>query len=248
MTWPPPPEQPELSTEFAKILYQAQVAETAAQRRDRAASDGHQISEKWEYRRYGWELDKAEAAAEHALQKSIHDARVAVAQSAIERSYKGAEFVRLSAGVIATVYTGIAGLTFAAQEARSLPPRGIVPGIFLGLALVLATAHAAWLTKAPSTPAPVPHSSFPEYQDRRLNTFVRWCSGIALQRAYVLHAAVLSLGAGAVFLPSPFVSMPEAPVWIVAGALLVTIFLVPLQTANVALRPSRGGRGSAPSG
>src|SRR5262245_6341490 len=112
MTWPEPPERPELQVEFEKALYLAQVAEAAAQLRDKATAEGRPIAEDWEYRRQGWELEKQEAAAEQRLRQSIHDARIAVATSTIERAFRGAEFVRLSAGIIATVYTGIAGLTF----------------------------------------------------------------------------------------------------------------------------------------
>jgi hypothetical protein len=231
VSWPQRPEQPELATEFDKALYLAQIAEAAAQLRDQAAAEGRPIAEDWEYRRHGWEMEKEEAAAEHRLGQAIHDARIAVATSTIERAFRGAEFVRLSAGIIATVYTGIAGLAFVTEKGATLPPRGVVPGVFLGLALVLSTAYAAWLTQPPHVPAPIPHSSAAEFQDRRLNTFVRWASRIALHRAYVLHAAVLSLGAGAVLLPTPFVAVPNTPVWILSAVLLAVIFLVPLWTA-----------------
>jgi len=167
---------------------------------------------------------------------------VAVATNTIERAFKGAEFVRLSAGVIATVYTGIAGLTFAAKDGTALPPRGVVPGVFLGLALVLATAYAAWLTKTPDAPAPVPHSLAAKFQDRRLNSFVTWASNIALHHAYVMHAAVLSLGAGAVLLPTPFVTVPDGPIWILAGCFLLAVFLVPLWTTRGPAERSRQPR------
>ena len=62
-------------------------------------------------------------------------------------------------------------------------------------------------------PAPVPHSSPAEYQERRLNTFADWVSGIVLNRSYALHSAVICLGAGAVFLAMPFVSTPTWFTW-----------------------------------
>jgi hypothetical protein len=240
--WPSPPDDETLRPELTKVLYTARVADAAAASRDRATAAGSAIPEEWEFRRYGWQLDQAEVVAEHGLDKSIHDARVAISTNAIDRAYKGAEFVRLSAGVIATVYTGIAGLTFAAKDGVALPPRGVIPGVFLGLALVLSSAYAAWLTKTPALPAPTPHSSRVVFQARRLNAFTAWASQIALAKAYVLHAAVLTLGGGAVLLPTPFVDVPDGTMWVVAAVFLVVAFVIPLFTARspAAARTGRG--------
>jgi len=227
MSWPSIPDGDDSKrTEFEKILYEGKVGDAAAQLRDKASAEGRSVSEEWELRRYGWELDKAEKAAEYALQKSIHDARVAIATASIDRGYKAAEFVRNVASAIATVYTGIAGLSFAVKNGVRLPARGIVPALFLGLALVLSTAYVAWLGRAPATHAPTPHSAFQKYQARRLNAFIDWTAAIALQRAYVLRSSVIALGAAVLFLPIAFIILPGWFIWaapIVAAALTLAL-------------------------
>ena len=223
MTWPPiPSDESSEKVEFEKILYEGKVGDAAAQRRDKASAEGRNVSEEWERRKYGWELDKAERAAEYALQKSIHDARVTIAANSIDRGYKAAEFVRNVASAIATVYTGVAGLSFAVKNGIRLPARGIVPAVFLGFALVLSTAYVAWLGRASATKAPTPTSVFHEYQERRLNAFMDWTSTIALRRAYVLRSAVIALGAAVVFLPMAFIMLPG---WFVWGAPIVAAVL-----------------------
>jgi hypothetical protein len=234
MNWPAiPSDDPSTKVEFNKILYQGQVDEAAAQLRDHASAQGRDIAEDWELERYNWELEKAARQAEYALQKSIHDARVDISRGSLERAYKGAEFLRNAAAAIATVYTGIAGLSFATKDGLRLPARGIVPGLFLGLALVFSTAYVAWLGRPPAVPAPVPHSSPAEYQERRLNTFADWVSGIVLDRSYALHSAVICLGAGAVFLVLPFVSTPT---WFTWGAPILAAVATLVFPATAAVR------------
>lgn len=169
----------------------------------------------WLREQQSWEMDKAAWQNEYELRKSVHDARLEVSKGAIERGRSGAEFVRNASGAIVTLYTGVLALTFAADETR-LPARGIIPALFLALSVVFATSYVAWLGRAPQTMAPVPHSSLAEYQERRLNAFSRWASALALDRARSLHAAVLALGAGVLFLPTPFLAVNDDATWAVA--------------------------------
>jgi hypothetical protein len=233
MTWPPiPDEEPAQQIDFLKIRYQGEVDEAKAQLRDKATAEGQNVNEDWELEKYSWEQEKAAWEAEYELQKSIHDARIEIAKGSIERAHNGAEFIRNAAGAIATVYTGVAGLAFATKDGLQLPARGIIPAIFLGLALVLSAAYVAWIRRGPDSPAPVPHSSLPEYQDRRLNAFTIWVSGITLNRAYAMHAAVISLGAGVLFLPTPFINIPTWFAWGAPICVLILMLLIPWWTTR----------------
>ncbi|HEX8860432.1 MAG TPA: hypothetical protein VGC06_15350 [Actinomycetes bacterium] len=233
MTWPPiPDKRAAQDIDLLKIRYQGEVDEAKAQLRDQAAAEGRNVDEDWELEKYNWEQEKAAMAAEYALQKSIHDARIEIAKGSIERAHKGAEFIRNAASAIATVYTGVAGLAFASKDGLKLPTRRVIPAIFLGLALVLSAAYVAWIRRGPDSSAPTPTSSLPEYQDRRINAFTTWVSRIALNRAYTMHAAVISLGAGVLFLPMPFIELPTWFVWGAPICVLILMLVIPYWTAG----------------
>lgn len=67
-----------------------------------------------------------------------------VAKEQIGRSQARATFVAQAAGAIGTVYTAILGHAFGFIHGseRPVPATGIIPAIFIGLALVLAGAYA----------------------------------------------------------------------------------------------------------
>jgi hypothetical protein len=213
MTWPEPPTGYAEDRDFLKVLYEAKVEEESARRQAEHESEGD---------------------LEVALSKSVHDARLEVAKTAIDRGHKGAEFVRNAAAAIVTLYTGLLGVTFATtNDATPFPPRGLAPAFFLGLALVCASAYAALLTRAPQIDAPAPHSQLSVFQERRLYAFVEWVSKIALARAYFLHVAVVSLGLGVILLPAPFLAIENWVVLVIAAlGLVLTVTLPQLTTGR----------------
>lgn len=224
--WPDPPKVGSGGDELelAKILYEAQVTAHADRLREEAERAAREHQDELERRRAAW-------AAEYALEKSVHDARLEVARGSIERSRAGAEFVRNAAAGIVGLYTGILGVTFATTEgATPLPAEGVVPAVFLGFALVFATAYVAFLSKAPSLPPPAPHSALRVFQESRLNRFVQWVSNFAFHRAYTLHAAVFNLAFGALFLPAPFIDWSGTALWVPAGFALAFGLLLPVKT------------------
>jgi formate-dependent nitrite reductase membrane component NrfD len=189
---------------------------------------GHELEP--EFLKLGFQ---AEIDSELSTSKAIHDARVEVAKATIERGRAGAEFVRNAAAAIVTLYTGVLGVAFAATEnGTPLPARGLVPAVFLGLALASASAYAALLASVPAPNAPIPHADLEIFQERRLDAFIRWVTRIALGRVYFLHASVLMLGMGVLFLPAAFLDIAS---WLVFGtgavALLVAL-LLPLVTTR----------------
>jgi hypothetical protein len=171
---------------------------------------------------------QGEIDAELARGNVVHDARLEVAKATIDRGRAGAEFVRNAAAAIVTLYTGVLGVAFAATgDATPLPSRGLVPAVFLGLAIACASAYAALLTRVPAASAPVPHANLETFQERRLDAFVAWVTQIALGRVYFLHASVLMLGVGVLFLPAAFLDIASWLVFAAGGIGLVVALVTP---------------------
>ncbi len=178
----------------------------------------------WEFRKIAWEADYDRA-------KVIHDARVELAKGAVARAAAGAEFVRNAATGVVTIYTAVLGVRFGIVAGQTnLPVSGLIPALFLGLALTLATTYMAWLGRGQRVNPPMPSASLPVMEERRLQAFIEWASTIALNRAYFLHTAVLSLGVGVALLPAPFVSNEFNP-WLFV-AMLAGVLLIPVATAR----------------
>jgi hypothetical protein len=226
--WPDPPADHRQGA-FWQARYQAELDAEQAERREQAA----ELAADAQLRR---DRQRSEQAAEDALNKSVHDARLDVAKTAIERGRGGAEFVRNAAAAIVTLYTGVLGVAFATSaEAEPLPARGLAPGVFLGVAIAAASAYVALLTETPRAPAPSPHSDLATFQERRLNVFIAWASDIAMGRAYFLHASVIALALGVLFLPAPFIEVADWLVLVAGAAGVAATFLIPRWT-----RPAAG--------
>lgn len=235
MPWPDPPSPPSLikdeleraryRVELKKARYQAELDDELAVHRADETSDAADD----QLRR---DLLKSAQEAEQTLNKAVHDARLAVAQAAIDRGLSGAEFVRNAAAAIVTLYTGLLGVAYATgADATTLPARGLAPAVLLGLALACATAYAALLSRTPNAPAPTPHSDLATFQERRLNAFIAWASDIAVGRAYFLHASVFALFFGILLLPVPFIDISDQVVMFFATVFFLLSILVPHRTA-----------------
>jgi hypothetical protein len=243
--WPPLPKFTETDQlELLKIRYQAVVDEVTRLRKEVAEADQREISE-------GWQRGRETQANEYLLDQAIHQARIEVAKASLERSYKAAEFVRNAAAAIVTLYTGILGVSFATSKDAKvgpLPARGLLAAVFLALAIVLSTAFVALLQRPRSLSPPKPSSVLREYQDRRLNAFVEWTTKLSLQRAYLLHASVISLGWGTAFLPAPFLAaFGGAAGWWAVLAAFVSTFTLPIITIIPVRNPSSIAEQSEPS-
>jgi hypothetical protein len=203
-------------------LFQGQVEEARAAR-DRDQQRAAEIA------RRDFERESAARKADYELAKVVHDARVEVAKSSIERARTAAEFVRNAAAGIVTIYTGVLGVAFATGDgSRALPARGIVPAVFLALSLVLATAYVAFFTRGPNTKVPLLSSSLPLRQEQRIRTFSAWVFEGIWRRATLLRAAVISLGAGAATLPAPFVQVHGWQLWVTVATALVAVVVTAL--------------------
>jgi hypothetical protein len=169
--------------------------------------------------------EDAEQTAESALHKAIHDAYVATTQSSLDRALTRMNVVTASVGAIATIYTGLLALVYAAKpgEGEKLSLVGIVPALFLGLSLFLVTVYAAMFRKAHGAMTLLPTGLGGQIAEERLTTFMSWCFGGIWARAWALHAGIVSLGFGLATLPLPFVASPDwlETVIFVGGLLLV---------------------------
>jgi hypothetical protein len=159
---------------------------------------------------------QSEVQAELDLNAEYYKAIFEVGKGTLERSRAGAETVQKAAAAIVTLYTGLLAVTFSVAE-RPLPPRGAVPAILLGSAIVLSTFYVAFLGRSGKrfVEAPTATSSLRENELERAVAFLTWMRESALRRAYFLRASVLALGFGVMLLPAPFVALGHLDVPIV---------------------------------
>lgn len=164
-------------------------------------------------------------AAEMALLKAVHDAYIATTQSSLDRALTRMNVVTASVGAITAIYTGLLALVYAAKsgEGRALTLVGVVPALFLGLALFLVTIYAAMFRRQEGNMSLLPGGIGGQVTEIRLITFMQWCFGGVWARSWALHAGIVSMGIGLATLPLPFVASPtwlEVTVFI-AGLVLV---------------------------
>jgi hypothetical protein len=157
-------------------------------------------------------LTKARDDADLGDLKAWADANREIAKGSIQRARDGADAVLKGAAAIVTLYTGVLGLVFA-NNGTPLPARGILPALFLGLAVVLATAYLAFLR--PSHESVDPTEADQDLLEvnviQRANLLVLITRAITKRLAWSLRAAVVSLGVGLALLPLPFISAEQLP-------------------------------------
>jgi hypothetical protein len=103
---------------------------------------------------------------------------------------------------------GLLGLVFAVN-ARSLPTRALIPALFLGAAIGLATGYAAYLSKRKATAFQTEDHVW-QNAVAHTNGFLDWIDAAVQARANLLRASVWALGLGILFLPSAFVEVHES--------------------------------------
>ena len=216
LDWPPLPDVSagDERFEFWKQRYEQQLQETAEQRRasDPARSEGA----------------TAERAHDFAVRLEILKAYLEVAKAAPERAKAAALFIQTAASAVGTIYAALLALTFSgAASAVRLDPRALAPGVFLGLAIALATAFLAFITQGRPSDAARGSGDFEEAQVHRLNAFIAWSRELVYRRAYLLRAGVISLASGVALLPVPLIDPQLLPLqrvmWLSGIGLGVTL-------------------------
>jgi hypothetical protein len=162
------------------------------------------------------ELQKGRWEGELALAKLFHEKLAEVAVGSIERARDSAKYIQTVAAWIATLYTALLALVFSVTD-FPLPIRGVIPAVFLGLAVALAAGYLAFITTAKSIELYKGGTSLTEQQLNRTGYLVRWINSSVLDRRWAIRASVLSLAFGVAFIPAPFIaasrpaSIPDAP-------------------------------------
>jgi hypothetical protein len=214
IAWPSIPNVPASDErfEFWKLLYASQLQEIAEQRR---ASDSARSAPA-----------EAEHAHDFAVRTEMIKAYLDVAKGAPERVKAAAQFVQTAASAVATVYTALLALSFGTgSDAVRLDPRALAPGMFLGLAIALASAFLAFVTPGEPSAGPQGSGDIEIAHVNRLNAFIQWSRELVLRRVYLLRASVISLSVGVALLPVPFIDPQQLPVRAVITISLVGLAL-----------------------
>jgi len=145
------------------------------------------------------------------------------AKGSLERWQAAAQGTRNAAAAIGVIYTAVLGLAFSVDN--PLPPRGLLPALFLGTSIVMATAYEAFPTR-PKTSRGVFYPKEVDPHEDPLHVtrdYADFYASIVTDRVrrnrYALRVAVLCLGLGVAAIPLGFVSLganvgtPDLPTW-----------------------------------
>jgi hypothetical protein len=168
------------------------------------------------------EHEKADWSNEYVQAQAFYTAYIEVAKGQVERAIGRAEFVSKAAGAIGGVYTAILAFSFA-LEVNPLPARGIIPTVFLGLAIVLATGYLAYVSGPDTVAEAASSGTLDSRQRERRNAFIRWAGAPAVPRSYLLQASIFGLAFGVAFLPAPYVKVDNLMIGTLAGGTLIWV-------------------------
>jgi hypothetical protein len=186
----------------------------------------------WDKALWDAKLKRVEAmkTAEDAIDAEFFKAIFAVAQGSVDRARAGAETVQKAAAAIAGLYTPFLAVVFSIKE-HPLPSRGIIPVLFLGIAIVSSSAYLAYLTRARPVTVLTPGATPRLRNIERARSFIKWTRAAAEHRSYLLRLSVVALATGLAFLPAAFVSV-KSPGDASTGATTTTSPDWPAPSAN----------------
>jgi hypothetical protein len=148
--------------------------------------------------------------AEDAINAEFYKAVFAVAQGSIDRTRASAATVQTASAAIAALYTSLLGVVFSVTN-NPLPSRGVIPVLFLGLAILASTGYLAYLTHAAPIRLLEAKPSRFEREAERARSLIIWTRRASEHKAYLLRLSVVALGFGLAFLPAPFLSFSGKP-------------------------------------
>jgi hypothetical protein len=200
------PQAPAIVHDLEKIRYQATVDLYKAQQQAILDQEKAVAADDVERR-------KAAYANDYAMAQAVHNAYIEIAKGQVAGAAAKADFVQKAAAAISTAYVAIVGLAFGVGEHSTvLPIRGILPTIFLGLSIFMATAYSAFITEPGTMEEESGGGTLASAAIARRNTFILWTQSVPLSRRYLLQVAVIALGFAVAYLPAPFVQMPDETV------------------------------------
>lgn len=146
---------------------------------------------------------------EREINKAFFTEAVETASASIDRARSGAQLVQTSSTAIAGLYTGALSLVFVAGN-NPLPVRGLAPTVFLGLAVVLAAAYVAFLTRGRGVAQPQFDETYSTFDRLFVSAgmFIEWTQITVRKRQGLLRASIVSLAMGVFLLPIAFVTLP----------------------------------------
>jgi hypothetical protein len=171
---------------------------------------------------------------EYAHQQAIYIAYIQVTKRSVDHVQSLGAYVQKAATIIAIAYMAILAAVFALSfnmKDFRMPLQGMIPVLFLALAVLLATLYLSCITPCPPKQVVVGAPTLYEVQRLRLMTFMQWTLQNVLYWRSLLHMSLVSLSAGIVFLPAAYLAMGSPSnilMWIFAGAALVLVFALPL--------------------
>jgi hypothetical protein len=193
---PPPPHlppYPPLDTHYADLVKAAYDVELKRATADQDAIDAQNAL-----------LDQTDVALVREFHESVRD----VAKTALANADALPQLVITAAGAIVTLYTGVLALVFAAGG-NALPARALIPALFLGGAVALATGYAGYITKVGATNFMPDDHVWPNAV-AHTNGFTAWINAAINSRAGLMRGAVFALALGVLFLPSAFINVQVA--------------------------------------
>jgi hypothetical protein len=218
--WPDPPKSEPPDPRLLELQYGAQVRETAMLRAQAQAAPPADPKAALAHERHD-----ASLADDRSLYKDLYNAYLEVAKGSVTRAQASATALSRAAAAVGTLYATVLGVAFSIKGGHPLPARGVIPALFLGAAIALATAYGAVLRRGRPTFDVDLGPTFRAQQQARLVTFTRWTSEIAKRNAWALYAAVLCLGFGVASLPLPFLAWKGPWPWASTGIAFVVIVL-----------------------
>jgi hypothetical protein len=144
--------------------------------------------------------------------------------------------VQTAAGAIGGAYTAVLAFSFAVGTTNALPARGILPTIFLGLAIVLAAGFLAYMSHPTEVAEHTSKGTLDSKQRERRSTFINWTGAPVNPQSYLLQASVFSLAFGVAFLPAPYIKVDPLStailtggtlLWVLAGIAVILTFVLP---------------------
>jgi hypothetical protein len=169
---------------------------------------------------------EADRAHYRALREDLYKSYLDVAAKQLDRALTRGQAVSTAASAIATLYGAVLGLRFVvgSTAVSPLPTRGLVPTVFLGLAIVLSVAYLAYLTPRKQLTERPSSANLQVDAGAARDDFIEWSSSAVGDRRYVLQMAVVSLGVGVAFLPLAFLDITDEGTlvpWLIGSGIAV---------------------------
>lgn len=179
------------------------------------------------------ERTKAAYANEYVQAQAVNNAYLDIAKQQVEAPGAKAEFVQKAATAISAAYIAVVGLSFGIGEHNTiLPFSGILPTIFLGISIFLATAYTGFISDPGTTKSKPSKGTLPSLQFERRNTFIRWTQSAALGRRRLLHTSIVSLGISICYLPAPYLQIDNTLFVMLVAIGMLCLMVVPKMFGN----------------